>query len=573
MVDVVRDAGGTLEITSVPAVSASAAAGLAARLESQPGVVAADVESVRHVHGTGLDPLLARATHLHQVKAPQAWPASTGRGVVVAVLDEAVQTDHPDLAGRVLPQVDLAPVDTDPAYSEGHGTAVAGTVAASWQNAEGAAGVAPGATILPVRVCNDRGCLSADVAEGVVYAADHGADVINLSLGGASASEVERAAISYAVKKGVVVVASAGNSGAACSEEVTTGCGNPVGYPAAFPDVISVSSADPAGVHGWATHNEFVDISAPGQGVVVPRPWSRYDVAKGTSFSAPQVSGAIADVLAVNPSLQPAAVRTLLQESSVRLAGWDGYGSGLLDVQAAVGRAVDGGVLDRADGSTVYTRAGVSRTVQGEILKRYRAAGAQSGELGWPQSDEIGFPGGASSVFTWGHVVWTPWTGAQIVKGAVLDRWLTMGGVFSYLGAPRGEEVRIGRGVFQEFNGGLVYWTPQTGAQAVRGEILREYASTGWERGFLGFPVTSESHLQGGAFSTFEGGSVYWSPRTGAHTVRGALRDAWASTGWEAGYLGYPLSDEYAVPGGVRQDFQGRSLLFTWATGKVTEVR
>jgi uncharacterized protein with LGFP repeats len=121
------------------------------------------------------------------------------------------------------------------------------------------------------------------------------------------------------------------------------------------------------------------------------------------------------------------------------------------------------------------------------------------------------------------------------------------------------------------FQHGSIYWSPATGAHVVTPELRDAWAASGWENGPLGYPVTDAAPLaNGGKFVHFQGGSVYWSPATGAHVVRGPVRDAWAATGWETGPLGYPTGDLRAVSGGTRQDFQRGYITVSGATGVAT---
>jgi subtilisin family serine protease len=575
-VDVLRSTATGLQVTTERAASPEAAQTLVQQLRGQSGVVSASISATRELFGsTHDDTLLSEAGYLQTIGATDSWAKASGRGVTVAVLDNGVDASHPELRGALLPQVNL--LSSSPNLQlDTHGTSVAGTVAGRLDNAIGAAGVAPDASILPIRVCDVDGCDTDAIARGVIYATDHGATVINLSLGGQLRSSVEEAAIAYAVRKGVTVVASAGNGGSDCTEDAVASakCGNLVAWPAAFPDVISVSAADATGVSAWATHNVQVDLSAPGEGIIAPAPGNVFEAVDGTSFSAPLVSGTVAAMLQVNPRLTPADVRNVLTSTSTKVASWPaGYGSGLLNVAAAVSKAGGDGVFQRTEGSVDYVRGGITTTVKGAILTRFRAAGAENGVLGWPTSGEIASAGGVYQVFTGGFVVWSRATGAQIMYGDNLPRWLTLGGTTSKLGFPSSEEIRLTSGVVQRFTGGNMYWSPASGSQEVRGAIFDKYSRLGWENSFLGYPTTNEVALKGGAFSAFEGGAIYWSPGTGAHFVRDAIRQAWGSTGWESGYLGYPTSDEYSWNGGVRQDFQGRSLFFSWQTGLVTEVR
>ncbi|WP_432495431.1 SpoIID/LytB domain-containing protein [Kineococcus gypseus] len=153
--------------------------------------------------------------------------------------------------------------------------------------------------------------------------------------------------------------------------------------------------------------------------------------------------------------------------------------------------------------------------------------------------------------------------------------WRRVGGPGGVLGLPTSPVWALPQveGSYQLFQRGSVYWSPATGAHEVHGAIRERWGALGWENGYLGFPATDETALRGGAFNHFQGGSVYWSPATGARAVRGAIRDAWARQGWEAGRLGYPTSDEYDVPGGKRSDFQGGSITWTPAGGAVVALR
>ncbi len=158
------------------------------------------------------------------------------------------------------------------------------------------------------------------------------------------------------------------------------------------------------------------------------------------------------------------------------------------------------------------------------------------------------------------------------VVGEIGAHWQRLGGNRSLLGPCLTDELPVPRGRVQHFRGGSVYWSPRTGAHDVHGEIRAAYERAGASASPLGLPVTDELRTPGaavGAYNHFEDGSVYWSPPTGAHVVRGAIRQAWAEQGWEAGALGFPASDEFATATGARSDFAGGSLLFTAATGAV----
>jgi uncharacterized protein with LGFP repeats len=163
------------------------------------------------------------------------------------------------------------------------------------------------------------------------------------------------------------------------------------------------------------------------------------------------------------------------------------------------------------------------------------------------------------------------------VVGEIRNEWLALGGLSGFLGQPLTDELGTPDGVgrFNHFQGGSIYWTPTTHAHEVHGEIRNKWSALGYERSFLGYPVTDETPTPDGVgrFNHFQGGSIYWTPGTGAHEVHGAIRDKWASMGWERSFLGYPTSDEQDAPGGGRvSHFERGSIGWTPAGGAVPSV-
>ncbi|MFC7755364.1 LGFP repeat-containing protein [Tsukamurella soli] len=153
----------------------------------------------------------------------------------------------------------------------------------------------------------------------------------------------------------------------------------------------------------------------------------------------------------------------------------------------------------------------------------------------------------------------SPKTGAHAVGGAIAGEYERVGGPASVLGLPTSDETATPdhKGRYQQFQGGTMYWTPATGAHYVGGAILAKYASAGYERGRLGYPLTSETKLASGAFNQFTGGYVYWSPRTAATIVpAGPIFAEWGRLGYESGRLGYPVLDPLPVPGGTISRFE-----------------
>lgn len=273
------------------------------------------------------DPLVPEQWHLPQVGAFDAWALSQGANVVVAVVDTGVDASHPDLAGRVRGGVDLVNPGTPPDDPNGHGTLVAGVIAAVLGNGVGGVGVAPQASILPVRVLDSGGTGSSqDVAEGIRWATRNGADVINLSLaeapglvggtGGIIGSDVE-AAISEAHAAGVVVVAAAGNEG-----RTTTP------YAPETP-VIVVGAANRQNQVWPHSNRDGRTLFAPGVEIISTYIQGGYARADGTSFAAPVVSGGAAILRSAGRT--PQQVRDLLFATARPGAG----GAGLVDLAAA----------------------------------------------------------------------------------------------------------------------------------------------------------------------------------------------------------------------------------------------
>ena len=252
-------------------------------------------------------------------------------GQVLAVLDTGVDATHPDLEGVVLPGWDALGQTDGRTDAHGHGTHVAGIAAALADNGREIAGVAPGLAILPVRVLDDAGLGAAsDVAAGIHWAVANGATIVNLSLGSREPSDVLADAVRSAVAQGVVVVAAAGN----LSDD------RPV-WPAAMREVIGVTATDDAdGLPPFASHGTWVDLAAPGTGILSLHPTpSLRTMMSGTSMAAPLVAGVAALLRAREPELTPAMVRSRLVYTSedIGAAGRDGqFGYGLLAADVAL---------------------------------------------------------------------------------------------------------------------------------------------------------------------------------------------------------------------------------------------
>ncbi|MFJ5140218.1 type VII secretion-associated serine protease mycosin [Streptomyces sp. NPDC088707] len=304
------------------------------------------------------DTIRARQWGLQALHTTEAWQTTKGEGITVAVLDTGVDDRHPDLEGSVLAGRDLVGFGAsrgDRAWAR-HGTAMAGIIAGHGHGpdgGDGVLGIAPDARILPVRVILEGTDKSRDkarktrgtaLAEGIRWAADHGADVINMSLGDDSKSAHpdagEDAAVQYALAKGVSVVASAGNGGEK---------GDHISYPAAYPGVIAVTAVDRYGTHAsFSTRRWYATVSAPGVDIAIADPDRRYYEGWGTSAAAAFASGAVALVRSAHPDLTPAQVKRLLIDTArSRPKGGrsDAKGYGTVDPAAAIeaGAKIRGG--------------------------------------------------------------------------------------------------------------------------------------------------------------------------------------------------------------------------------------
>jgi serine protease len=334
------DQAGRPVVSVHTATDRSTAAKLVEQGQSASHAVGVELDAVVSAAAvpSGSDPYRGQQWDLAKVGAGDAWPKSTGAGVTVAVVDSGVDASHPDLASHVLPGYDViagkAGPSTDPF---GHGTHVAGTIAAVTGNGIGVASLAPDTKILPVKVlgADGRGYMS-DTATGIIYAADHGANVINMSLGATAQVAAVTNAISYARSKGVVVVAAAGNYRAD---------GSPTTWPGADPGVIAVAATDANDkVASFSNAGSYVDVAAPGVGIESTYPVSLggYTSMSGTSMASPHVAALAALIKAYRPGLSPDQVEKAIEGSALDLGttGRDNdYGYGRINAPAALAAA------------------------------------------------------------------------------------------------------------------------------------------------------------------------------------------------------------------------------------------
>jgi serine protease len=303
-----------------------------------------------------------RAPSNFGIDALSAWSSTHGEGVMVALLDTGCayadyQQYHlaPDLAmAQIQPGWDFVNNDGYPNDDNGHGTHVASTLVSPLDDGVGIAGVAPGCTIMPIKVLGaDASGTYANIAGGIRYAADQGAQIINLSLTGRNPSAILQDAVQYATAKGCLIVAAAGN-------EYRFG----VGYPGRYPECIAVGATRFDGqLASYSNSGWGLTLVAPGGDTTLDQngdgypdgilaetfdPKKGYDsfgyyFYAGTSMAAPQVSGAAALALSVNPRLDPAGLRQTLISSATHMGrtGWSPtYGYGLVNAGEAVRNAI-----------------------------------------------------------------------------------------------------------------------------------------------------------------------------------------------------------------------------------------
>jgi len=378
-------------------------------LSHDPRVEAVEREGVARVSFVPNDPKYTEQWHMARVGAEKGWEYACGMGVTVAIIDTGVACydkapfmKGTDLAGTACEGgYDFVSDRDEAADDHGHGTHVAGTVAQTTHNGFGAAGLAFCATLMPVKVLSRSGSgTMADVAEGIRFAASHGAQVINLSLGSPMKSRVVESAVRYAYKKGVVVVAAAGNSGRS------------VGYPAAYPEAIAVSATDRNDNLAWfSSRGPQVAIGAPGVAVTQQtvcqggrNKCEQWGVFNGTSMASPHVAGAAALLVGMGIS-DPDAVRAELQRTAIPKEDANLFGAGILDAAHAT---------SHAHWSHVAMRVGILAALFIVVARRIQKKG---GTFTFRKS--VGLSGTLAALFaSVGLAPWLPLAKLSAVLGA-----------------------------------------------------------------------------------------------------------------------------------------------------------
>lgn len=274
------------------------------------------------------DPSYSNSWALPKIQAPTAWDTSNGDGIIIAILDTGVDSTHPDLAANIVPGWNMWDNNADTTDIHGHGTWVAGAAAAAANNGSGSAGVSWASSIMPIRISRlDGFAYFSTIAQGIRWAADNGAKVVNNSFGGVAGSSIIQSAAEYLRSKGGVVVVSAGNTGTLLN------------YAPSDSLLVAAATASNDVRPSWSSYGPYVDISAPGVSIYTTSRGGGYSNVSGTSFSSPIVAATAALMLSANSDLTPADVGQILMSTAVDLGtiGFDDfYGAGRVDAAKAV---------------------------------------------------------------------------------------------------------------------------------------------------------------------------------------------------------------------------------------------
>lgn len=307
-----------------------------AHYRSLPSVEFAEPNYIAHHYQmTPNDPSYGSQWALPKISAPTGWSITTGStGVTIAIIDTGVDKNHSDLVGKLVPGYDFVNNDSDADDDNGHGTHCAGIAAALTNNGIGVAGVDWNARIMPVKVLNASGSGSyTGIANGITWAADNGAKVISMSLGGGSGSSTLESAVNYAASKGVVIVAAAGNSNTTAPS-----------YPAYYAACIAVGSTTSTDARSSFSNYgaSWVDVAAPGSSIYSTYDGNTYATLSGTSMSTPHVAGLAGLLFAKHgTSASASTIRNAIEQNCDNVGTWVAYGR--INVAKALGATGGGG--------------------------------------------------------------------------------------------------------------------------------------------------------------------------------------------------------------------------------------
>lgn len=300
---------------------------------SDPDVLYAEPDFIAKAFSVTNDPSLKSSWGVFKVSAASntgksAWDLARGNNVRVAVLDTGIDSTHPDLAGKIVASKNFSQ-SSSLGDMAGHGTHVAGIIAANADNGLGVAGVAYSASLMNVKVLGDDGSGSySSIVNGIIWAADNGAKVINMSLGAPYSSQALADAVNYAWSKGVVVVAAAGNDGTSAAN-----------YPAYYSNAIAVAATDSSDSRaGWSNYGSWVDAAAPGSSIYSTYKGNAYATLSGTSMATPFVAGIAALVWSKGDCTTNSCVRSKIEQTADKINGTgSSWANGRVNAFTAVG--------------------------------------------------------------------------------------------------------------------------------------------------------------------------------------------------------------------------------------------
>lgn len=300
------------------------------KLEKRSNIMNVEPNYVMSRSAVSGDPDYSKQWYHQIIGTEEAWNVTTGsNNVVVAVIDDGIDLHHRDLKNQIIAPYDVVLNSTSRITMGEHGTHVSGIIASMMNNGVGGAGIAPNVKIMPINVFDGENALYSDVITGIQYAIDHGADIINLSIGGTEPSDILNNAIQRAYKAGILIIAAAGNEGE-----------NMYDYPAAYDHVLAVSATDSSDrIADFSNYGADIDLAAPGTDIYSTLPHNKYEFMSGTSMATPVVAGVAALVWSANPSLTNAQIEERLYETADDLgpAGKDiFYGYGRINASKAV---------------------------------------------------------------------------------------------------------------------------------------------------------------------------------------------------------------------------------------------
>jgi subtilisin family serine protease len=493
-----------------------------ARLARHPHLKFAEPDQLMEPDGATNDPFLGSQWHLSTIGALAAWDRSSGSGVTIAVLDTGVDAQHPDLVNNLVAGWNFYSNTADTSDAFNHGTGVAGSAAATMNNALGVAGVSGLTRIMPIRIAADTGTASwSAAAQGLTYAADRGVRVANISYSGAARSASVVSAAQYMKDRGGLVFVSAGNTG-------TTSTGTPV---SSMIIVSATTSSDT--LASWSTYGSPISLSAPGAGVYTTTKGGGYVSENGTSFASPVAAGVAALVWAANPGLSSSQVEGILFATAVDLgaAGRDDFfGHGRVNAAAAVERALATAAAPAAD--TQAPRAAILAPLAGSTVAGLVAVTPEV-------SDNVGVT--RVELLVNGSVVATDstlpfgfsWDSTRVGNGSASLAVVAYDAAGNR-GSSAAASVNVANAVAADTTPPVVRITsPANGTRVAAGNVKVSTSATD-DRGNAGLQQTL--FINGKQVATATGGalSYTWNTRklsAGTYTLRAVARDAAGNVG------------------------------------------